>query len=81
MFYAFVVVCAATSSFEIDYSNCIDMQDTLGSYSTFELCAVRAEEMVAAVEGTARLSIMSMLGKPPLIYIEGMCSRDESEAA
>lgn len=80
MFYAFIVACAAYANLEVDRSNCLTFQDTLGPYQTFELCAERAEEMIAfAIEGNARLSIMSVLGKPPIIYVEGICSEDESE--
>lgn len=79
MFFAFIVACAATN-LEVDRSNCLTFQDTLGPYQTFELCSERAEEMIAfATEGNARLFIMSILGKPPIIYVEGICSEDESE--
>jgi hypothetical protein len=74
MFYAFLLVCASNSDMNVDYSRCIEFQDTFGPYSTVEQCQTRANELIVIPEKPDMNMLFSeALGGPSFFYSEARC--------
>ena len=78
MFQAFVIVCAASISFEVYSDRCFQADDTWGPYKTEENCEIRAIQMVKEItEGSLNESAFIALNFPEQIYAEGFCEKLE----
>lgn len=78
MFEAFVFVCAANLSYEIDYNTCIRLSDDWGPYVSQENCDIRSNQMVESVlRGELNPVIFQMYENLSIqvdqIYALGMC--------
>lgn len=85
MFEAFVIVCAATISFEIDQNSCFSLSDNWGPYKTEENCGIRVDQMTNDIlHGDLNpyiFSIYQNLGiDSDLIYAEGYCEKITKDA-
>jgi hypothetical protein len=83
MFQAFVIICAASTTFQIYEDMCFFSNDTWGPYKTEENCGIRARQMVLEVtEGSLNETTFFVLGFPEQIYAEGFCKKlDEDPEA
>jgi hypothetical protein len=83
MFHAFIIVCAASLSMEVDESRWAMFEDAWGPYKTEENCDIRASQMAseAVAGGDITNFLISILGYPPIIYAEGHCKPPEGEPA
>ena len=80
MFEAFILVCAASISMEVDMTNCITIKDTWGPYATQEDCSARTLQMVNEIGyGQANLYVFNMLNYPSMIYTEKHCLPAEGD--
>lgn len=78
MFEAFVIVCAANFSYEINYDSCFPMTDEWGPYETQENCDIRTNQMVDEILrgpiAPLLFELYSNMGIPTeQIYAEGVC--------
>lgn len=74
MFQAFVIICAASASFEIYEETCKRSDDMWGPYKTEENCQIRANQMVDnIINGPLNEPTFYLFGNPPQIYVEGLC--------
>lgn len=82
MFQAFVIVCAASASFEIYEQTCIRSDDMWGPYTTQEDCGIRATQMVdEVITGPLNEYMFYILGNPEQIYAEGYCEETNQDPA
>lgn len=81
MFHAFIIVCAASFSGEVDRTRCVIFDDTWGPYITKENCDIRANQMLNDIKKD-NLSIMiaMMLEFPSMLYSQGRCVSVHGEA-
>jgi hypothetical protein len=80
MFEAFILVCAASVSMEVDSTNCITIKDTWGPYATQEDCSARTLQMVNDIGyGQGHQYVFNMLNYPPMIYTEKHCIRTKDD--
>jgi hypothetical protein len=76
MFHAYVIVCAATLSFQIYTDSCFVLDDSWGPYQTTENCDIRRKQLVDDVlNGILRDTVFMMLMYPEQIYAEGICTK------
>lgn len=76
MFQAFVIICAASSAFEVYTDTCFRANDTWGPYKTEENCGIRAGQMVDEVTtGSLNEAAFIVLGSPEQVYAEGYCEK------
>lgn len=80
MFEAFLIVCASSFGFDVDRSNCITLEDSLGPFRTEENCYIRTEQMSAEVlEGILNEPVFYILNNPDLIFVEQYCEKNEND--
>ena len=75
MFTTMLTLCAASLMGEVDYDNCVGLEDTYGPYQTKAECVTRAEEMLTEIK-TNQLTatfVGSQLGFPPNIHFSYTC--------
>jgi len=76
MFHAYVIVCAATLSFQIYTDSCFVLNDSWGPYRTTENCDIRRKQLVDDVlNGILQDTVSMMLMYPEQIYAEGICTK------
>jgi hypothetical protein len=78
MLEAFIIVCAATFSYEIYPSTCFPLYDEWGPYMTEENCDIRTEQMVNdVIRGSLNPLVfeiyLEMGVQVELLYAEGHC--------
>jgi hypothetical protein len=79
MFQAFVLICAASVSYEIDYDTCFRMNDLWGPYRTEENCDIRSNQMREDIlrgplrEAAFDIFFMNYGTYPSMMYAEGNC--------
>ena len=80
MFEAFILVCSASISMEVDRTNCMTIKDTWGPYATQEDCSARTLQMVNdMVYGQANMYVLNMLNYPPMLYTQEHCLPAEGD--
>jgi hypothetical protein len=76
MFHAFIIVCAASISYEIDQNSCFRINDTWGPYRTEENCEIRVTQMTGDVlDGSLTAPLFNFMGNPPMMHAEGYCEK------
>ena len=76
MFHAFIIICAASATFEVYTDTCFRANDTWGPYKTEENCDIRANQMVEEVtQGILNEPAFMVLNYPEQIYAEGYCEK------
>lgn len=82
MFYAFIIICAATLNLEVDRSSCILLEDAWGPYVTEENCNIRVDQMLGEISNSDAMNavITMSLGNPPMLFTDGGCTTPPGES-
>jgi len=80
MFEAYISVCAALLTGEVDTNNCLFFNDTWGPYKTQENCDIRSEQMVEEITTEQFLFyFFSNLNFPEQIAAKGFCKKTQEK--